>query len=157
MPGRGRFNTEDTHWSASNRIYGDNATENLAPNLSAIRQGSNLYQYCLNNPIAFIVPTGCYNRAAAVAYARDWARNRNESYYDYSSDCANFVSQCLFAGGIKMNSRWFSYRSRDMIYWGDNPKSYVSHNYRYDWNISEPWRLVTSHYQFFSDPSNGYM
>ena len=44
-----------------------------------------------------------------------------------------------------------------MIYWGDNPKSYVSHNYRYDWNISEPWRLVTSHYQFFSDPSNGYM
>lgn len=28
----------------------------------------------------------------------------------YRADCANFVSQCLSAGGIKMNSSWYSYK-----------------------------------------------
>ncbi|MDR0975446.1 MAG: amidase domain-containing protein [Christensenellaceae bacterium] len=45
-----------------------------------------------------------YNRAAAVAYARTWAMRRNPKYLDFAKlggDCTNFVSQCLFAGGMK--------------------------------------------------------
>ena len=44
-----------------------------------------------------------YNAAAAVKYARNWWNKRNPNYHDYSNeggDCANFVSQCLLAGGF---------------------------------------------------------
>lgn len=58
-----------------------------------------------------------YDRAAAVAYARKWAYDRNPRFYDFSNiggDCTNFVSQCLYAGCGVMNYAspfgWF-YRS----------------------------------------------
>ena len=61
-----------------------------------------------------------YDRAAAVAYARNWAFSRNPRYTDFSNmggDCTNFVSQCLLAGGMPMNfdypSGWFYNSSRD--------------------------------------------
>ena len=44
-----------------------------------------------------------YNAQNAVNYAKRWALDRNPDYYDYSGmggDCANFVSQCLIAGGF---------------------------------------------------------
>jgi len=47
-----------------------------------------------------------YDRAAAVAYARRWALDRNLAYADFSQmggDCTNFISQALFAGGGAMN------------------------------------------------------
>lgn len=50
--------------------------------------------------------THSYDREAAVAYARQWAADRNEQWADYSmngGNCQNFVSQCLYAGGIPMD------------------------------------------------------
>lgn len=47
-----------------------------------------------------------YDRAAAVAYARQWALARNPAYYDFEKiggDCTNFASQCLYAGARVMN------------------------------------------------------
>jgi len=47
-----------------------------------------------------------YNRAAAVAYAHQWAYGRNPQFYDYEEiggDCTNFASQCVYAGGGVMN------------------------------------------------------
>ncbi|HEX7608393.1 MAG TPA: amidase domain-containing protein [Candidatus Cryosericum sp.] len=60
-----------------------------------------------------------YNRSAAIAYAEAWAKTgeylRNyPTYYDYDiashnptglagGDCANFVSQCLIAGGYTLS------------------------------------------------------
>lgn len=47
-----------------------------------------------------------YDRAAAVAYAHEWAYRRNPAYYDYEEiggDCTNFASQCLYAGTGVMN------------------------------------------------------
>lgn len=44
-----------------------------------------------------------YNPEKAIAYAQKWAYSRNPIYSDYSDlggDCANFVSQCLIAGGF---------------------------------------------------------
>ncbi len=49
-----------------------------------------------------------YNRAAAVSYAHEWAMKRNKRYLDFSGiggDCTNFVSQCLHAGGCRMNRK----------------------------------------------------
>lgn len=58
-----------------------------------------------------------YDRAAAVAYAARWALARNPRWADFShmgGDCANFVSQCLYAGSRVMNpapdTGWY-YRS----------------------------------------------
>lgn len=64
---------------------------------------------------------GAYNRNDAYAYAQQWAGNYNPAYLQFSGDggdCANFVSQCLLAGGIPEktngndnnpynNMRWF--------------------------------------------------
>lgn len=47
-----------------------------------------------------------YDRESAVAYARKWALGRNPDYMDYhgiGGDCANFVSQCMYAGGAPQN------------------------------------------------------
>ncbi len=47
-----------------------------------------------------------YNRENAVKYALKWAMDRNPTYYnfdDLGGDCTNFVSQCVFSGGIPMN------------------------------------------------------
>lgn len=47
-----------------------------------------------------------YNRESAVAYAHKWAFSRNPAYYNFDKvggDCTNFISQCLLAGGSKMN------------------------------------------------------
>ena len=52
--------------------------------------------YLLQNTIS-------YNPTAAISYAEQWAYRRNPQYHDYSNeggDCANFVSQCLIAGGF---------------------------------------------------------
>lgn len=49
-----------------------------------------------------------YDRAAAVKYAEKWALGRNPAYGDFSGmggDCANFISQCLFAGSGVMNEQ----------------------------------------------------
>ncbi|HMF34920.1 MAG TPA: amidase domain-containing protein, partial [Candidatus Lokiarchaeia archaeon] len=46
-----------------------------------------------------------YLRQAAYGYALEWYNTRNNHYNDYTAsggDCANFVSQCLIAGGISL-------------------------------------------------------
>ena len=47
-----------------------------------------------------------YNRDLAVQYAKTWALSKNPKYFHFAGiggDCANFISQCLLAGGGKMN------------------------------------------------------
>lgn len=56
-----------------------------------------------------------------VAYAKKYWKDYNPSYPDWDVDCANFVSQCLYAGEKKMkheypkiddSRNWFSYGSK---------------------------------------------
>lgn len=49
-----------------------------------------------------------YNPVAAIAYADRWAMSANTGSYVFHNgvDCANFVSQCLFAGGLPQSSTW---------------------------------------------------
>ena len=49
-----------------------------------------------------------YNPDKAIAYADKWATSRNPAYRQYPGvDCCNFVSQCLYAGGMPKNSNWY--------------------------------------------------
>ena len=52
----GRFTSEDVHWGASNRIFGD--VDRFLPDNPSIKQSSNLFSYCINNPILYSDPTG---------------------------------------------------------------------------------------------------
>ena len=75
---------------------------------------------------------------------------RNDNFYNYTTDCANFVSQCLFAGGLKMNWQWHSRRYDKDHGWT------LWNNDKYDWVVSEPWRLAAAQFEFFVNPYNGY-
>jgi hypothetical protein len=48
-----------------------------APNIFAIRQSTNLYAYCGNNPVFFIDPSGLFVRRVWNA-ARDWVEDNSE-------------------------------------------------------------------------------
>ena len=52
-----------------------------------------------------------YNPSAAVDYASKYWNNYNPSYGNYNNvggDCANFVSQCLYAGGVEQDGTWYN-------------------------------------------------
>lgn len=78
-----------------------------------------------------------YDRIAAVNYARKWASDRNQAYYnfeDIGGDCTNFASQCIFAGAGIMNftpvTGWY-YRSAS-----DRTASWTGVEYLYDFLIN---------------------
>lgn len=52
-----------------------------------------------------------YDRKLAIDDAINWYDKYNTNYPKFSAkgDCANFVSQCLEAGGFKMNEYWHCY------------------------------------------------
>ena len=75
-PSVGRFTQEDTHWNASNMIYGDEPQQIgeyedplgtsryvYAPQITAVMQAGNLYGYGLGNPLKHIDPTGLWTIA----------------------------------------------------------------------------------------------
>ncbi|MBI5001168.1 MAG: amidase domain-containing protein [Euryarchaeota archaeon] len=56
-------------------------------------------------PSGLVGPNVFYLRNAAYGYANQWYGARNPHYNDFTGsggDCANFVSQCLVAGGISL-------------------------------------------------------
>lgn len=80
-----------------------------------VKECESLPKYKVN---AATTLTTSYDYDAAVQYAYDWwdGHNSNYSNWDgYGGDCANFVSQCLYAGGKPMegtdrtsSTSWFS-------------------------------------------------
>ena len=69
--------------------------------------GLNLFTYCENDPNNYKDNTGEYSVPAALKYAEKYWKNYNPEYPKQGNyDCANFVSQCLHAGGWKMTAKW---------------------------------------------------
>ena len=97
--------------------------------------------------------TSSYNRANAVRYANTWYNARNSEYYSYSTDCANFVSQCLNAGGIKQTDSWHMKKTKKN--WWYNPLAWFFSNYRYDWDVGSAWSKADDQYHYFkNNPHN---
>lgn len=60
--------------------------------------------------LGMCMPAIAYDQAAAQVYADKWVLSHNPSYRNWISsnaDCANFVSQCMQAGGFKEDSKWY--------------------------------------------------
>jgi RHS repeat-associated protein len=87
---------------------------------------TNMFAYCENDIINGVDYNGeKYNRAKAISYAKKWWNKFNPKYKHYkdAADCANFVSQCLYAGGLsKMTGSgkngWHANRLRTSNAWG---------------------------------------
>lgn len=64
-----------------------------------------------------------YNRESAVNYAIKYALSPNPNYRyfklvnDTGGDCANFISQCLKAGGAQMSHNWWYQKGGYSISW----------------------------------------
>lgn len=132
-PENGRFLTEDTYRGEVN----DPDTLHL-------------YVYCKNNPINYVDPSGHkYSPKKAADYGYKYGVHPNPKYREYTrdegGDCTNFVSQCVHAGGKKMN------RPRGPL----TPKTDGVSIYWYaiktngSWSISVPWRSVIKFYSYW--------
>jgi hypothetical protein len=65
-----------------------------------------------------------YDRHKSVQYAELWWDKANPAYIEFEVDCSNFVSQCLFAGGVPMHYTgkrdsgwWYKGRNNGVEFW----------------------------------------
>lgn len=78
-----------------------------------------------------------YDWRSAVVYAEKWANDYNPAFTRYSSDCQNFVSQCVYNGSVPMTRYWHHYVNSD-----------------YSLDVTKSWSSVTHFYDYIKD--NGY-
>ena len=78
--------------------------------------GNNIFAYCDNDAVNDADYNGFYSAYRAKLYANRWWDSRNTSkYWTNDYDCANFVSQCLYAGDLSSmtgiwNLGWHHYK-----------------------------------------------
>ena len=90
-----------------------------------------------------------YSPAKAAAYADKYWKKYNRSYKEYRGvDCANFVSQCLYAGGMPKTDDWYPqsvnwinvmghirhFKSYGTFLTASNANVRVGNPVYYDWN-----------------------
>ncbi|KYD26265.1 amidase domain-containing protein [Geobacillus sp. FSL W8-0032] len=75
-----------------------------------------------------------YDRAQAVRYAETWWNRHNPAFPSFPVDCTNFVSQCLYAGGVPMTG----YPNRARGWWCQNG------SWSYSWAVAHSLRWYLS-------------
>lgn len=99
--------------------------------------GLNLFAYCCNDSINNYDSTGHYKASSAKAYADKWWKGRNTKQYKTNKyDCANFVSQCLYAGYLSgMTNQWYHKKKNGRLQisksWG---KAHNLYHWLYDYH-----------------------
>ncbi len=116
--------------------------------------GTNLFAYCNNDPVNHSDPSRYYSASKAKAYAEAWWDKFNSKLYKSNSsgrDCANFVSQCLYAGGLsKMTGAfgsskgWHNYRMS--FYQGKD--RYGCPIYSNEFQMSDAWGIANTLYEW---------
>jgi len=109
----------------------------------------------INNGYDTRFNTRYFNNTATVIYAQKYALNYNPEYRDFTGqggDCTNFVSQCLYAGGLNLSSAWKPYTN---AWYSVHPlRNYLINN-----NLAEEHQKISpnltgSVIQFFSPQKN---
>lgn len=79
-----------------------------------------------------------YDRDRAVRYAEQWWSGYNPAFRSFQDDCTNFISQCLFAGGMDMEVTG----GRDSGWWYLHPEE----GWSFSWAVAHSlrWYLETS-------------
>ena len=127
----GRFINADEIYTWSN--YQEYVSEMLV---------TNMFTYCNNEPVQNEDPYGNYktenikyDRKKACAYAAKWAYDFNHQYKKINSDCTNFVSQCLYAGGVKMTKYWYCKRRKVLV--SILSLCFIVYNWTYPWSFAQ--------------------
>lgn len=101
-----------------------------------------------------------YDREKAIQYAKKWSDPDNQGNFhpdfermdeygsDRGGDCANFVSQLLHAGGLRMNDEWY-YEKGSFI----RKIPILNRAIKY---FSPKWAVADEQYRYFSDLNNGF-
>ena len=74
-----------------------------------------------------------YNRLRAVQYAETWWNSFNPNYPQFTDDCTNFISQCLYAGGIPMWGK----PNRSKGWWIEGKSTWS-----YSWTVAHAFMLM---------------
>lgn len=97
-------------------------------------------------------PSQSYSSSKAVAYARKWAKKRNSAYDKYPSDCTNFVSQAIYAGGVSMRkpAKIKHGITRTTAYWYSKKHKFTGSTGRvsYEYDVSTSWMRVSDLYKY---------
>ncbi len=164
------YDNETGYYYLQSRYYNPeiyrflNADNSRFIGVSGTVVGVNAFAYCENNSINYTDSTGFlkikkftfkYNREKAIKYAKKWYDSYNKDYRKYSSDCANFVSQCLYAGGMTLmtleEEGWHSFRYDKKGYDVTRILGVISYKYKYNWDVGEAWRLADKQYKYFKN------
>lgn len=95
-----------------------------------------------------------YDRQKAIDYARSWFGAYNPEFYSYSQDCANFVSQCLWAGGLPMTAPWHSTVDGKTLF---TTTTTNEDNNEQTEAISPSWRLAQKLFAYYANPQNPFI
>ena len=134
----------------------------------------NWYLYCQNQPIDYIDLNGLSREDARKymeEYQWDEKEKRNPDYPSFRTNCANYVSQSLVAGGVApVTYEWFcseKVNASEIEKWvlkiGSKEHQMAGHNVYYndtdkghDVLLSDTWNNANAQYKYFANPHNGY-
>ncbi len=74
-----------------------------------------------------------YNRLKAVQYAERWWNSFNPNYPQFTDDCTNYISQCLYAGGLPMWGK----PNRSKGWWIEGKS-----NWSFSWTVAHAFMLM---------------
>lgn len=126
---------------------GENAPP-FHPNCDCKIEGKKTYAD-ITEPMVLDENLESYDRDAAINYAIYWHNKFNPNYPNFSSsgDCANFVSQCLEAGGFQMNEYWHCYpRNVEEV----NPIYALIFNF-IKWSYTPAWSAAKDQYEYLKN------
>ena len=90
-----------------------------------------------------------YDRNAAYNYSQKYYDDYNDDYPAMDSDCANFVSQCLYAGGVEMDDIWYI---KEQHFWNrllNHPFKDRTQDWSFDWSSS--WSMADNQCNYIID------
>lgn len=116
----------------------------------------NLHSFCQQLAKTTARSTSTYSASSAVEYANQYWQDYNPAYPDLNTlggDCANFVSQCLYAGGKQMNGDWYIYQKNNTYM---SPTNTTQLNYSWDLADPSPWISAEEFNNYWSDLCTTY-
>ena len=99
-----------------------------------------------------------YSRTNVINYAYEWWNNRNPSYPDFGSNCSNFISQAMKAGGFSFegsgdNCKHENTETEWYVYENPSPPFWCTGSFR-DWEWSTSWSVVYPFKRYFTYRNN---
>ena len=108
-------------------------------------EGANVYQMTYNgthnDEWLFEIYSPAYYKSEGIRYATanyDNYLNTYPNLEDWGGDCANFVSQCLAAGGKRYSGNWHIYKKNN-TYLAPSSVSQLNHTWELCQPYTSPW------------------